>query len=122
MVPAILNANTLTVDETMAVLRDLAERSRRGHLRSSEVSEATITVTSIGERGADSITGVIYPPQVAIIGLGRVRNAAVVSEGQLAIGEIMTVTLAADHRVSDGLTGARFLHALAKQLQQPEAL
>lgn len=122
VVPAILNANTLTVDETMAVLRDLAERSRRGHLRSPEVSEATITVTSIGERGADSITGVIYPPQVAIIGLGRVRTAAVVSEGQLAIGEIMTVTLAADHRVSDGLTGARFLHALAKQLQQPEAL
>jgi len=122
VVPAILNANTLTVDETMAVLRDLAERSRRGRLRSSEISEATITVTSIGERGADSITGVIYPPQVAIIGLGRVRNAAVVSEGQLAIGEIMTVTLAADHRVSDGLTGARFLHALAKQLQQPEAL
>lgn len=122
VVPAILNANTLTVDETMAVLRDLTERSRRGRLRSSEISEATITVTSIGERGADSITGVIYPPQVAIIGLGRVRNAAVVSEGQLAIGEIMTVTLAADHRVSDGLTGARFLHALAKQLQQPEAL
>ena len=122
VVPAILNANTLTVDETMAVLRDLTERSRRGRLRSSEISEATITVTSIGERGADSITGVIYPPQVAIIGLGRVRNAAVVSEGQLAIGEIMTVTLAADHRVSDGLTGARFLHAFAKQLQQPEAL
>lgn len=122
VVPAILNANTLTVDETMAVLRDLTERSRRGRLRSSEISEATITITSIGERGADSITGVIYPPQVAIIGLGRVRNAAVVSEGQLAIGEIMTVTLAADHRVSDGLTGARFLHALAKQLQQPEAL
>ena len=81
-----------------------------------------ITVTSIGDRGADSITGVIYPPQVAIIGLGRPRQAAIVNNDQLAIGEIITVTIAADHRVSDGITGARFLRALDKQLQHPEAL
>ncbi|MEI8597122.1 2-oxo acid dehydrogenase subunit E2 [Vibrio sp. M60_M31a] len=87
-----------------------------------EISQTTITVTSIGERGADSITGVIYPPQVAIIGLGRQRQAPVIRENQIEVGEIMTVTLAADHRVSDGVTGARFLQALAKQLQHPEAL
>ncbi|MGF1724383.1 dihydrolipoamide acetyltransferase family protein [Photobacterium nomapromontoriensis] len=121
--PAILHADQLSIDQTMDALRDLTERSRHGRLRSSEVSEATITVTSIGDRGADSITGVIYPPQVTIIGLGRLRQAAIVTvDGELAIGQCMTVTLAADHRVSDGITGARFLHALAKQLQHPEAL
>ncbi|MDV6250361.1 dihydrolipoamide acetyltransferase family protein [Vibrio sp. EA2] len=122
VIPGILNADQLSVDQTMDALRDLAERSRRGRLRSSEISQTTITVTSIGERGADSITGVIYPPQVAIIGLGRQRQAPVIKENQIEIGEIMTVTLAADHRVSDGVTGARFLQALAKQLQHPEAL
>ncbi len=122
VIPAILNAEQLTLDQTMDALRDLAERSRRGRLKSSEISEGTITVTSIGDRGADSITGVIYPPQVAIIGLGRPRQAAIVNNDQLAIGEIITVTIAADHRVSDGITGARFLRALDKQLQHPEAL
>ncbi|WMN90114.1 2-oxo acid dehydrogenase subunit E2 [Vibrio parahaemolyticus] len=122
VIPGILNADQLSVDQTMDALRDLAERSRRGRLRSSEISQTTITVTSIGERGADSITGVIYPPQVAIIGLGRQRQAPVIRKNQIEIGEIMTVTLAADHRVSDGVTGARFLQALAKQLQHPEAL
>lgn len=122
VVPALRHANTLTINDTMAALRDQIERSRHGHLRSSELNEATITVTSIGERGADSITGIIYPPQVAIIGLGRLRQTPMVTHGQLAIGDVMTVTLAADHRVSDGLIGARFLHALAKQLQHPEAL
>ncbi|ANQ24322.1 dehydrogenase [Vibrio natriegens] len=122
IIPGILNADQLSVDQTMDALRDLAERSRRGRLRSSEISQTTITVTSIGERGADSITGVIYPPQVAIIGLGRQRQAPVIRENQIEVGEIMTVTLAADHRVSDGVTGARFLQALAKQLQHPEAL
>ncbi len=120
--PAILNAEQLTIDQMMLSLRDLTERSRRGRLRSSEISQGTITVTSIGERGADTITGVIYPPQVAIIGLGRQRKVPVVNGDEIDVGEVMTVTLAADHRVSDGITGARFLHALAKQLQHPEDL
>ncbi|WP_053394587.1 dihydrolipoamide acetyltransferase family protein [Vibrio nereis] len=120
--PAILNANQLTVAQTMDSLRDLTERARHGRLKSSEVSQGTITVTSIGERGADMITGVIYPPQVAIIGLGRLRKVPVVDGDAITVGDVMTVTLAADHRVSDGINGARFLHALAKQLQHPEAL
>ena len=120
--PAILNANQLTVAQTMDSLRDLTERARHGRLRSSEISQGTITVTSIGERGADMITGVIYPPQVAIIGLGRLRKVPVVDGDAITVGDVMTVTLAADHRVSDGINGARFLHALAKQLQHPEAL
>lgn len=122
VIPAILNADQLTLEQTMEALRDLAERSRYGRLRSSEISSGTITVTSIGERGADSITGVIYPPQVAIIGLGRLRQIPIVNDGHIEIGDVMTVTLAADHRVTDGITGARFLNALSKQLQHPEDL
>ncbi len=122
VIPAILNANKLTLDQTMEALRDLAERSRYGRLRSSEISAGTITVTSIGERGADSITGVIYPPQVAIIGLGRLRQLPIVNDDRIEIADVMTVTLAADHRVTDGITGARFLNALSKQLQHPEDL
>ncbi|UUM32778.1 dihydrolipoamide acetyltransferase family protein [Vibrio japonicus] len=120
--PAILNADSLSLAQTMDALRDLTERARHGRLRSSEISQGTITVTSIGERGADMITGVIYPPQVAIIGLGQARKAPIVQGETVEIGDVLTVTLAADHRVSDGINGARFLHALAKQLQHPEAL
>ncbi|MGR5130741.1 dihydrolipoamide acetyltransferase family protein [Vibrio alfacsensis] len=120
--PAILNADQLSIQQVMDSLRDITERGRHGRLRSSEISQGSITVTSIGERGADMLTGVIYPPQVAIIGLGRLRKAPIINNHKLEIGEVMTVTLAADHRVSDGISGARFLHALAKQLQHPEAL
>ncbi|MGR5485290.1 dihydrolipoamide acetyltransferase family protein [Vibrio alfacsensis] len=120
--PAILKADQLSIQQVMDSLRDITERGRHGRLRSSEISQGSITVTSIGERGADMLTGVIYPPQVAIIGLGRLRKAPIINNDKLEIGEVMTVTLAADHRVSDGISGARFLHALAKQLQHPEAL
>ncbi|TDR76364.1 dihydrolipoamide acetyltransferase family protein [Photobacterium lutimaris] len=122
VVPAILNADQLNLDQIMVSLRDQTERGRRGRLRSSELGSATVTVTSIGDRGADAITGVIYPPQVAIVGLGRLRQAPIVDSGNIAIGDLMTVTLSADHRVSDGLVGSRFLNAIAKQLQHPEDL
>lgn len=122
MNPAILNAEQQNVDGMMQKLRDLTERSRRGRLRSSEIEQATVTVTNVGDRGTDSITGVIYPPQVAIIGLGRPRKTPVVINNSIEISEQLTVTLAADHRVSDGLTGARFLQTLSEQLQHPEAL
>ncbi|MDV5170287.1 dihydrolipoamide acetyltransferase family protein [Photobacterium rosenbergii] len=122
VVPAIINADELSLEQVMIKLKELAERGRHGHLRSTEITDATITVTSIGERGADMITGIIYPPQVAIIGLGRLRDAPVVNNGTLTVGSVMTITLAADHRVSDGIIGARFLHSVAKQLQKPEAL
>ncbi|AJR05448.1 2-oxo acid dehydrogenase subunit E2 [Photobacterium gaetbulicola] len=122
VVPAILDADQRNLEQVMASLKEITERARRGRLRSSELTGATITVTSIGERGADSLIGVIYPPQVAIIGLGRLRKAPIVSNDKLCVGDVMTVTLSADHRVSDGLTGSRFLTALAKQLQHPEDL
>ncbi|WP_299018463.1 dihydrolipoamide acetyltransferase family protein [uncultured Photobacterium sp.] len=122
VIPAIHDVDQLSLNETMQMLRDITTRSRSGHLRSSELTDATITVTSIGDRGSDSVFGVIYPPQVAIIGFGRLRKSAVIKDDKIIIGDILTITLSADHRVSDGTLGAKFLHTLANQLQKPESL
>lgn len=122
MVPAIHNADQLSLNDTMLALRDISLRSRTGRLRSSELTDATITMTSIGERGCDGVFGVIYPPQVAILGFGRLRQSPQVKNNQIEICDTLTVTLSADHRVSDGIQGAKFLHALSQQLQQPEQL
>lgn len=120
--PAILDANSHTLDELMASMRDLAGRVRAGRFRATELSDATITVTSLGERGVDQLFGVIYPPQVAIVGIGtsRVRPFAVGDAVETRL--TTTLTLAADHRVSDGHRGALFLRAIDKHLQKPEKL
>lgn len=122
MVPAIHHTDQLSLNDTMLALRDISQRSRTGRLLSSELTDATITLTHIGDRGSDSVFGVIYPPQVAILGFGRLRQSPLVKQGQINICDTMTVTLSADHRVSDGIQGAKFLHALSQQLQQPELL
>ena len=122
VVPAIHNVEQLSLNQTMVALRDVIGRSRSGHLRSSELSDATITVSNIGDRGADAVFAVIYPPQVAIIGLGKPQQKARVIDGDVKACFTITVTLSADHRVSDGVTGAKFLNALDNQLQYPEKL
>jgi pyruvate dehydrogenase E2 component (dihydrolipoamide acetyltransferase) len=122
MVPAILDTNLKSIDEIMTSLNDLIPRARALKLRSSELSESTITVTSIGEGSADKVFGVIYPPQVAIIGFGRIHEQAVAQSGMMGIKQIIHVTLAGDHRATDGLTGSRFLGTLDQFLQNPDKL
>lgn len=122
IVPAIHNANIKSLDEIMAALNDIIPRARALKLRSSELSDATITVTNIGDGGADMIFGVIYPPQVAIIGFGNISEQPFAEKGMLGIRTSIFVTLAGDHRATDGLTGSRFLVALNNHLQNPEAL
>lgn len=120
--PALFDADSLSLTALMQNLRDLSARVRAGRFRARELSDATITLTSLGERGTDAVFGVIYPPQVAIVGMGAARARAAVVEGALDIRTMATFTLAADHRVSDGHRGALFLRALDKHLQSPEAL
>jgi pyruvate dehydrogenase E2 component (dihydrolipoamide acetyltransferase) len=120
--PAILGADALSVPELMSRLSDLVMRARNGGLRASEMSRGTATVTSLGERGVDTVYGVIYPPQVAMIGFGRVARRVVAVEDAVAIHPVVDVTLAADHRVCDGHVGARFLDEIDRLLQTPEAL
>ena len=120
--PAIHDTEHLGLDELMAAMRDLVVRVRAGRFRSSELADPTITVSSLGERGAEALWGVIYPPQVAIVGFGTpmVRPWAV--DGMVGPRKTVVVTLAGDHRVSDGHRGALFLHTIVTLLQEPEAL
>jgi pyruvate dehydrogenase E2 component (dihydrolipoamide acetyltransferase) len=120
--PAIHDCDQKDVISLMMHLRDLVARARVGRLRSSEISDPTITVSSLGERGADSLFGVIYPPQVAIVGFGRVIRKPVAVNGGVDVRPVMASTLAADHRVSDGHLGSLFLNEIAALLQEPERL
>jgi pyruvate dehydrogenase E2 component (dihydrolipoamide acetyltransferase) len=120
--PAIHNSDQLTLDELMARMRDLIQRVRTGRIRSSEMTDATITVSSLGERGVEALYGVIYPPQVAIVGFGKVVVRPWVVEHQVVPRYVVTVTLAADHRASDGHAGALFLAEIGKLLQEPDKL
>lgn len=122
IVPAIHAANLQTLDEIMSKLNDIIPRAKALKLRSSELSDSTITITSIGEGGADSVYGIIYPPQVAIIGFGNISEQPFAENGMLGVHPLVHVTLAADHRATDGLTGSRFLTALNTHLQNPESL
>lgn len=121
--PAIHDCDQKSLDEIMIALRDLVARVRAGSLRSSEMSDPTITVTALGERGVDGVFGVIYPPQVAIIGFGAPRISPVAhADGGLAVEPVILASLAADHRVTDGHLGGRFLSEIAALLQEPEKL
>ena len=122
IVPAIPQSDTKNADEIMTALNDLIPRARALKLRSSELSSSTITLTNLGDAGADSVFGIIYPPQVAIVGLGTITEQPFAENGMLGIRSLANVTLAGDHRATDGLTGSRFLSSLDKNLQNPEAL
>jgi len=120
--PAILNTDKFALLDLMTHLKDLVDRARNGGLKSSEMTEATITLSSLGDRGVDDVTGVIYPPQVAIVGLGTPKLKPSVVDGKLEPRLIVSASLAGDHRVTDGHYGGRFLLALEKLLQKPEKL
>jgi pyruvate dehydrogenase E2 component (dihydrolipoamide acetyltransferase) len=120
--PAIHHADRLSLGELMAAFRDLVKRTRGGGLRSSELADSTITVTSLGDQGVESVHGVIYPPQVALVGFGKVVERPWCLNGGLFVRQVITATLAADHRVSDGHRGGLFLNAIARLLQEPEKL
>ena len=120
--PAIHNANTLSLDDLMTRLRDLTERARSGGLRGSEMSDPTITVTSLGDRGVEALFPIIHPPQVAIVGFGKVLPRPWVVEGRVEPRQVLVASLGADHRVTDGHLGGRFLVQIEKLLQNPEQL
>jgi pyruvate dehydrogenase E2 component (dihydrolipoyllysine-residue acetyltransferase) len=120
--PAIHDADKLSLDEVMARLRELVGRARSGALRSSELSDPTITVTNLGERSVETVFGVIYPPQVALVGFGMPVERPWIADGQVVLRRVVTATLAADHRASDGHRGALFLAGIARHLQTPESL
>ena len=120
--PAILDADKLLLPELMQRLQDMVNRARGGGLRGSEISGGTATVTALGDRGVDTVYGVIYPPQVAMIGTGRPGRRVLAVGDAIAVHQAVDISLAADHRVCDGHLGALFLNEIDRLLQQPEAL
>ena len=120
--PALLDAHQKDLPTLMREFSDLVLRVRAGHMRSGEFSAATITLTSLGTDGVDILYPIINPPQVAIVGAGAIREQPWAQDGQILAKPVLTLTLAADHRVTDGRTGARFLRAIADLLAHPEAL
>jgi pyruvate dehydrogenase E2 component (dihydrolipoamide acetyltransferase) len=122
LTPAIQGAGTLGLAELMSRMRDLVIRARSGRLRSSELTNATITVTNLGDQGVESVYGVIYPPQVALVGIGKIIERPVAIGGLIGVRPVVVATLSADHRASDGYTGARYLTEISDLLQRPEDL
>lgn len=122
LAPAIRDVDGKTLDQLMREFRELVTRVRKGGLRASELSDPTITVTSLGENGVESVFGVIYPPQVAIVGFGKVAERPWSVGGEIVSRPVITATLSADHRVSDGHRGAVFLSTVERLLQEPSQL
>lgn len=120
--PAIHNVEMLSLNELMKAMGDLIERTRAGRLRSSEMTDTTVTVTNLGDLGVRTVFGVIYPPQVALVAFGRIMERPWAEGGMLGVRRAVTATLAADHRATDGHRGSQFMEALNRHLQQPEEL
>jgi pyruvate dehydrogenase E2 component (dihydrolipoamide acetyltransferase) len=120
--PAIRDVERMPLDELMRRLVDLVARARALTLRSSEMTDATITVTNLGDQGVDLVQGVIYPPQVALVGFGKVTERPWTEDGRVVVAPVMTASLSADHRASDGHRGALFLAEIGRLLQDPAGL
>ncbi len=119
--PTIPDADRLSLDEVMERLRDYTTAARSGALRSEWMrDDSTITVTNLGERGADLVHGLISPPEVALVGFGRILERPWVVDGTVVARSIVNVTLGADHRATDGAAGSRFLSTLARFLEDPD--
>ena len=120
--PALHDVDEKPLAQIASELRDLVTRSRHGRLRASEMSEPTITVTNLGDQGVDRVFGVIYPPQVALVGFGRITERPWAQDGMIGVRPVVTLSLSADHRVSDGHRGGLFLAEVDRLLQTPEEL
>ncbi|MGI1662568.1 dihydrolipoamide acetyltransferase family protein [Palleronia sp. KMU-117] len=120
--PALIGADGLSLAETMAGMRDLVSRARAGRLRGSEMTSGTITISSLGDGGAEAMVGVIFPPQVALVGIGSPRTRPWVVDGEAVPRTVVSVSLSVDHRVCDGRQASAFLDAFRTFIAQPESL
>lgn len=120
--PALMQADALDLEATMVAMRDLVGRARTGRLRGQEMTAATITLSSLGDKGAEAMSGVIFPPQVALVGLGSPKVRPWVVNGAVQARSLIHLTLSVDHRANDGRQASRFIAAFESHLQTPEDL
>jgi len=119
---SIRDADKKKPDEIREDLNDMITRARAGRIRSSDITDSTITLTYLGDMGAEVVYGVIYPPQVALVGFGSIQQRVMAHDGMIAVRPSVRVTLAADHRATDGVSGSRFLESLNEYLQEVEKI
>jgi len=120
--PALLDCGDKTLGHIAAEAKDLVARAKSGHLRADEYGAGTFTITNLGAYGVESLIGIINPPQAAILGVGSVMPKPVVHEGQVVVRQVMKIALSADHRVTDGAEGARFIKEIQGLLENPASL
>lgn len=120
--PTVADADGLEPDQMMAIMREMVTAARKGQLRSRWMAPASITITNLGENGADRVAGIIFPPQVALVGFGRIADRPGVVDGAVLPRKVVTATLSGDHRATDGVEGSRFLAVVATVLEDPERL
>ncbi len=120
--PALLDCQSKSLGRIAVESKDLINRAKTGHLKADEYSDGTFTITNLGAFGVETLIGIINPPQAAILGVGSVMPQAVVRDGQVVVRQVMKVALSADHRVSDGAEGARFIKEIQALLEGPAAL
>jgi pyruvate dehydrogenase E2 component (dihydrolipoamide acetyltransferase) len=122
IVPVIRNADRLSVQEIGIALRTLAAKARSNSLEIDEISGGTFTITNLGAYGIDVFTPIINPPEMAILGVGRIVEKVVVYRGDIARRSMMVLSLTFDHRLVDGAPAAAFLQTLGDILSHPYLL
>jgi pyruvate dehydrogenase E2 component (dihydrolipoamide acetyltransferase) len=122
LAPAILSAETMTIGQLAAALRDLVGRTHAQRLRPEEISEGTFTLSNLGAFAVSAFAAIITPPQVATLAVARPVNRCVFVNGAAAPVSFMTVTLSADHRVVDGADAARWLEHFKASIEDPQTL
>ncbi len=119
LVPVVRNADQKSLAQIAQEVKTLAEKAKTKKLQPTEWEGNTFTISNLGMFGIDEFTAIINPPDACILAVGGIKQTAVVRDGQLAVGNVMKVTLSCDHRVVDGATGAAFLQTLKALLEEP---
>lgn len=122
LVPVVRNARRMSILELAAALQDLSERARQRKITPAELQGGTFTVSNYGAIGGLWGTPVINPPQAAILGVGRIEEAAVVREGAVVVRPVVPLSLTFDHRSIDGATAQRFFNALIEHIENPDLI
>lgn len=120
MAPVIRDADSKGVEELARIRGDLIDRTLKGTVTPNELAGGTFTLTNLGALGIDHFTPILNPPQVAILGVGRIREIPAVHKGKIRIRSVMGLSLTCDHRVIDGAPAARFLLDICNLIESPD--
>ncbi len=122
VVPVIKNTDYLSLTQISGLVKDLAGRARDKKLKANEMDGSTFTISNLGMYGVESFNSIINQPNSCILSVGAINQKPVVKDGQIVVGNTMQISLACDHRVVDGATGAQFLQTVKTYLENPVAL